>query len=374
MPHNLKIDNSYPNEALYCNPISIEDEMSLRTMGLSKERSILVNKQFITLQGEETGQTKFNIQKDEIEIIGRKVSCGTVWCQCCFVKKGGSKRFSERLKLMDFKSTRQVVLTTDPKKFKNGQDCFESLKESGALHQFIHNLQRTSGVKIKDWAWNLEWHSNGFPHWHLFIETQAGKSGMIGNEIILKHWNYGLVYESYIKTQRHWDYLTDYFGNNGYFNPKSSKFDKSMKDKSHQLELPVWAKDVTYKIRKTGSKAGMKKIKEEDKKESENEEIEKTGRSRETGKTYNQILDSCGKSTSVYIRRNGDSMFYEEFNNRYIDINPKKKKHTYYNTILNIPYKEFLQKAGSYVDGLGYVVTTTLKDFFDNFMQEPVSI
>lgn len=332
----------------------------------ASDESILVKKQFITLQGEPKPDfTK--VDHDEIEIIGRKVSCGTVWCKCCFVKKGGSKRFSDRLKMMDYKSTRQVVLTTDPKKFKDGQDCFETLRDSGALHQFIHNLTRTSGVKIKDWAWNLEWHSNGFPHWHMFIETEAGKNGMIGNETILKHWKHGLVYESYIKNQRHWDYLTDYFGNNGYFNPKTSGFDKSGKDKTHQLELPEWAKAVTYKIRKTGSKAGMKKVRED-----EAQDEKGPGVSRDTSKTYTEILDSCGKRTAVYIRRNGNSLFYEHINSMYVFENPRKQKNTYYNAILNIPYKEFLKKAGDYIDGLGYVVTTSLKDFFVNFMPEPV--
>ena len=329
--------------------------------------SILVNKQFINLQEQNHPPELAEIEKDEIEIIGRKVSCGSVWCECCFVKKGGSQRFAERLSLLNYSATRQVILTIDRKKFKDGQQCYEALKEAGAVHQFIHNLERTSKIKIKDWVWVLEWHKGGFPHWHVFIETKTGKQGQIGNEILLKHWKYGMVRESYIKTQKHWDRFTKYFAENGYFNPRH---DKSSKDKSHQLKLPEWALNVSYRIRKTGSKAGMKKKKETELKEQQGQDQEKKKpvRKRESGKAYKNVIESCGKMTSCYIRRNGDSMFYEYFNDLYIDLNPLKEKHTSYNTILNIPYKEFLQKAGSYVEGLGYVVTTSLKDFFDNFL------
>lgn len=199
------------------------------------------------------------LQCQNYQIYGYKKSCSIAWCQSCFVSRGISKKIAERLSQLKYKATRQVVLTIDLKKFSgSGQEAYEMVKEKGAINQFIHNLQRTSGIIIHDWVWILEWHKAGDPHWHLFIETQEGKKGQIGNQSLLKHWPYGLVFESYIKSKTHWGKFTDYFSANGYFDPKSKC---ESKDKTHQLELPKWANEIDdYSIRKYGSKTHKSKI------------------------------------------------------------------------------------------------------------------
>ncbi len=199
------------------------------------------------------------LQCQKYKIYGYKKSCSISWCQSCFVNQGISKKIAQRLSVLKYKATRQVVLTIDLKKFSgSGQEAYETIKKKGAINQFIHNLQRTSGIIIHDWVWILEWHKAGDPHWHLFIETEEGKKGQIGNKNLLKHWNYGLVFESYIKSKTHWGKFTDYFSANGYFDPKSKC---ESKDKTHQLELPKWANEIDdYSIRKYGSKTHKSKI------------------------------------------------------------------------------------------------------------------
>ena len=310
--------------------------------------SILVKEQFTILQDKNYPPVKAELETDDVEIIGRKCSCSSVWCPCCYVKKGGSERFAKRLSALNYKATRQIILTVDPKSFnRSGEEAYTEIKARESISQFVHNLQRTSKVQIKDWVWVLEWHKNGMPHWHVFIETKEGKAGMIGNKTLLKHWNYGLVMESYIKSQKHWDKFTKYFKENGYFNPKSCV---TIKDKSHQLELPVWAKEATYQIRKTGSKNinNVNKCKHIEQINAEDiEQEKKPSRTRQTGRKYKEILDTCGQTTSCFIRRGRGNSF---------------------NVILDIPYKDFIKKAGTYITGFGFVLTTTLDNFFNEFI------
>ena len=303
------------------------------------ERPILDKKEFLKLQD----------TFDEVQIIGCKGSCNSVWCPECYKRKGGSKRFTTRLSELDYKATRQVVLTVDLKKFNgSGQKAFEFLKSRKAIPQFILNLIRTSKINVVDWVWVLEWHTDGAPHWHLFIQTLQGKKGKIGNTTLLKHWPYGLVFESFIKSKQHWQKFTDYFSVNGYFNPKQTT---EGKDKQHQLELPEWAKNYTCRIRKTGSmrrkKDSLNDVKEsfiedliEDKK-SKNEQLNNA--KTEEKHTYKEILDSCGKSTFCLIRRGNNNQAWLK---------------------INIPYSCFKTFPGEYIPGEGYVIQMNLDDYF----------
>jgi hypothetical protein len=281
---------------------------------------------------------------EEVQLIGSKVACGSVWCRDCYVRKGGSKRFSNRLSLLDWQSTRQIILTVDPKQFNfDGQAAYEYLKNKKALSQFVHNLKRTCKIKITDWVWNLEWHKNGFPHWHLFLQTKKGMWGMVGNANLLQCWKYGIPREEHIHSQKHWDNFTGYFGGKGYFKGESKK------DKSHQLELPDWAKQVTYRIRKTGSKQLEKTVeeiraqqeKEALQKKEIKEQLEKLSCRRDP-KTYADILGECGQNTMCQIRR-GANIVYCKF---------------------GIPYKDFREFAGEFIHSIGYVVQMKMSEFW----------
>lgn len=312
----------------------------------SAESPILVSNKFITLQGEQIDfdEYKETRQKplappDDVMIFGCKVACGSVWCSECYTRKGGSKRVATQLSSFDFRRTRQLVLTCDPKKFPDGpQAAFEYLRDKKAIPQFIHNLKRTSKVKVEKWLWVLEWHENGFPHWHLFVEVeQAGRAGMIGNEKILRHWKYGIIHESYIRNQKHWKQFTTYFGKAGYFDPKQGSGDR----KKHQRELPEWAMEVTYRIRKMSSSIPKDASNPEDLIEEKPEPFEKLERNTKK-KTYSEILKNCGESILCEVWYDHQYTFWKR---------------------LKIPYHEFIKIAGEYVQSMGYQVQMKFKEW-----------
>ena len=306
---------------------------------------ILVSNKFVTLQGKEFDVADFPVKNidltDDVMLYGCKGSCSSVWCPDCFTKKGGSRRISEKLAKFDYRKTRQVVLTCDPSKFPEGPEkAFEYLKKKSAVSQFMHNLKRTHKIDFSNWLWVMEWHENGFPHYHVFIEVaEIGKAGMIGNETLLKCWKFGIIHESYIKNKAHWDSVTTYFGKAGYFDPKSNTGDK----KQHQLDLPEWALNVTYRIRKSNSMIFKKDALQgdyiEDEKWIDPDEPEKIKQSK---KTYREILKACGKSTYIDIWYNDNHSFWKR---------------------IECPYRDFVSFPGEYIHALGYQVAMKFNEF-----------
>jgi hypothetical protein len=278
------------------------------------------------------------------KVILRKCSCGSVWCPTCF-KRSTAPKIAHRLQRMDSARVRQVVLTVNPLMFEDGEAAYHHLSRSKAIAQLIHNLQRTAGKGILDWYWLIEWHRNGFPHWHVFIEVDtAGKAGMIGGDSIRKYWHWGAVREAPINGQQHWQAITGYFGKHGYFN----------KNKAHQARLPEWAKAYKTSIKrrsgkripdetpKDPGKEQLKKYRAEKKEREKKEMPENAEKKDNVDRSYEVILSECGAVTMVVVNNdfNGFGCGFP----------------------LRIPYKKLVQvyrNKGEYVNGIGFVIPMT---------------
>ena len=255
--------------------------------------------------------------RDEIPVYiqARKSRCHSVWCASCS-KLEWAKVAARDLREFDWKRTREAVLTTDPGRFKNGKEAYDYVMEHKLIPGFIRNLSRGKRIKAgKDWIWKyspveitkymtfLEWHKNGFPHWHVMVETaEYGRFSQIGGDMIRHYWPVGRwVNESFFKSQKHWGYQVGYFEKNGYFH----------KDKEHQTSLPAWALEIPgLRIRRsTHSRRDQGKAKED---QGQGQDLEKapvidplTGEILEPGSiTYRYRLGSCGKASflNLYMR------------------------------------------------------------------------
>jgi hypothetical protein len=166
-----------------------------------------------------------------------------VWCPSCFYVI-----YREQIKSafegFDWRFTRQVVLTVDPARFESGYYAFDFIRNKHSVSEFVRRLRR--GVKQKigsswvwkfepinilRWAWFLEWHKNGFPHYHVFIQTdRCGAAGMIGGGFLRDSWNLASwVREEFFRNEEHFKNLTGYYAGKGYFE----------KGKQYQGILPV---------------------------------------------------------------------------------------------------------------------------------------
>ena len=227
---------------------------------------------------------------DHVHVRIIKDSCSSVWCRQCWSKKGGARRFADALSKMSWDSVRHVIITCDPKKFPAGpRAAYEQLRAWGAVSSFIRNLTRFYGINVLSYRWVMEWHKTELPHYHVFIDVGvSGSRGMIGNKKLLAAWPFGRVQERRVYSSDHWERFTGYFGQMGYF-----KGDK----KGHQAELPSWARDVDYQIRKTGG--SINKSSESFPDDSEPRKY----KPRDERRPYSQILSSCGQSTILQITR-----------------------------------------------------------------------
>jgi hypothetical protein len=285
----------------------------------------------------------------------RKCSCNSSWCPTCY-KRQRTKKLTARIQQMSYRRVRFVTLTIDRNLYPDGpESCYREIREKKGIAQFIHNLKRTSAHNITDYAWFMEWHRDGFPHWHVFVELEeSGKAAMLGNRDLLRHWKRGAVYESYFTTAAHWYNATGYFKKHGYWE----------KGKKHQAILPDWARVCGLKIRRSDSshkkrseylpetvlllkkahEFTTKEIKKcRDERKADKEMIEMHGQRQmgcndepEPFRGYDIILSECGAKTEVIVQ---DSEGFHGFS-----------------FIVDIPYLQMVLefKNGKYLKGLGY--------------------
>ena len=280
-----------------------------------------------------------------VYIQARKCKCNSVWCKSYSCLKPWIERTTTDLRDFDWKRTREIVLTVDPERFKDGEEVYNYVKDNKLIVGFIRNLKRGKKVKIgKEWVWEykpvritkymwfLEWHKNGFPHWHVFIETiEYGRFSRIGGNMIRHYWPLARwVKENFFRSQEHWDSQVGHFQKNGYFH----------KDKKHQTRLPRWALDRSgIRIRRScHSRRGEGNGKGMIEQEPDIDEgllIDRlTGEILEPGSmTYRERLALCGTRTSLKIY----------MANKEID------------GVFDIPYQEVKEGyQGEYRDQFGY--------------------
>lgn len=163
--------------------------------------------------------------------------CRSPWCKNCAKSAPASETIRRRLTDLDWRATRQIVLTVNREKAP--EKSFHHIRERRAIARLVKSME----LSECRWLWVLEFHKGGFPHWHLFIETKVGKEGMIGKKFIQKRWKHGLVWETYAKSKEHWGAICGYHRKMGYF---------AAETKAHQLELPEYLMDQT-RVRKYAS-------------------------------------------------------------------------------------------------------------------------
>jgi hypothetical protein len=229
-----------------------------------------------------------------------KCKCGSSWCAGCFKARAG-RRSSIRMASMKWNEVRHIVLTVDRKNYINGELAYIGITRRKRIPGLIRNLRRCLNKPVGRWLCFLEWHQDGYPHWHLICETKPGKKGQIGYENLQEYWPDGGVYETYPKNKEQWEKMTGYFQKAGYFDEKEKE----------QGRLPEWAIKRRKKIRRVNASLNGwdEQVKEEKTERKKREpqpydnwtdglidEMEKM-----PFRGYEMILSSCGKMTRLRI-------------------------------------------------------------------------
>lgn len=160
--------------------------------------------------------------------------CGSCWCPQCAKHSKTHTRIQERLEDMRWDLVRHIILTCDRK--APPAATYDAIRIGKSIPRLIRSLK----LSDRKWIWVLEFHADGYPHWHLLIENRERR--MIGHDRIRQEWVWGHVWESPIKGREHWDKIKGYHRHKGYLAGEA---------KRHQLTLPEHFHDRS-RIRKFG--------------------------------------------------------------------------------------------------------------------------
>lgn len=292
-----------------------------------------------------------NTKQDRVyDVVARKCSCGSPWYPACRIRVFAPK-IKDRLQKMDWRRVRHIIFTIDRENYDSPESAFDDIMQRELFSQLIHNLKRTKDIEIIDWANTLEFHGDGFPHWHMFVEvSKVFRDGQIHFSNIYPYWKtkngkiIGNVKETFFKTEKHWKKITGYVGKTGYFE----------KDKRHQAELPEWAKN-RKRIRKWSSQRKKKSSTDQSKETGVEKTVEKNQEikpeSEATHKkmlTYAEKLSNCGSSIILLVPTDSEEESYRYF-------------------YCHFPYKDFksLDGEAEYIEGLGLSKKLSAKDYYN---------
>jgi hypothetical protein len=174
-------------------------------------------------------------------VMFRKHSCNTSWCPIC-----GLRRLKDVLvevfNTWDWKSVRSYVLTVDRELYSSAHEAYMQIQRAKELAEFQRRVKKKllhEGLRMLDYFWLLEWHKDGYPHWHFYVlVNKRGKAGRINPIVNLTEaWGRArFVKEGFIERYDHWKKTLGYVAKHGYF----------ADGKKEQAELPEWAKDLPF--------------------------------------------------------------------------------------------------------------------------------
>lgn len=311
-------------------------------------------------------------EKSIIPVSGKKCSCKSVWCPVCF-RSRFHDRIVEIFTPFEWQSTRHVILTVDPELYESPSAAVRDLRKKRMLGECIKRLRR--GVKVKvgahwvwkykpidvlRWAWFLEFHKSGFPHYHVFIQTpQKGSAGMIGGDFLRDSWKIAkIVKETYFRDEAHFREMTGYYANKGYFE----------KGKEYQGRLP---EDILNNVKEKIKRMGSSEKDYRDKRELMEEEIEE--------KNFKECMTFFDEKQGWSISDEEKNEFVSELENR---IDEAEKREVNYRAIIancgaktyveldigkyriaaicELPWKKWKERAGeSYNNNRGYISKLT---------------
>ena len=78
-------------------------------------------------------------------------------------------RLMDRMKTFDWRRVRHVVVSLAPKRFRDGEEGFETVVQKRGIGELVRNLARVEGIEMIEWVAIIEWYDNGFAHWHVLM-------------------------------------------------------------------------------------------------------------------------------------------------------------------------------------------------------------
>ena len=192
--------------------------------------------------------------------------------------------------IADFKHVLMLTLTVERR--DSPKDAYEKAQKERAVSELIRALHRNGFLVTKRFFYVIEFHRDGYPHWHVIVE-----SGYIPHAELKKRWGRGHVWisagprnkkEAFKSADHAMNYVTKYL-------TKSEPF-------------PNWVMEYEGNMRRFSTSRGLIREVKPRPKKSPLSQRQKKPRQRRTPK---ERVSSCGAKTSLLIRYGRDFRFYE---------------------------------------------------------------
>lgn len=140
------------------------------------------------------------------------------------------RRELEKKGVPNMRKWRFITLTLDQDRIEGGPvEGYFAGKDR--LRRFVGLVRDHFGGKVSG-CWKLEFHANGWPHWHMLISIRRKLSHQ-EMRLLSRWWNLGRVNVEMVRDEKGWDYLFKYV------------FKSAVKD---GLSVPEWFLDY-YDVR-----------------------------------------------------------------------------------------------------------------------------
>lgn len=113
----------------------------------------------------------------------RACGCGSRFCEDCCQHEGYKLRQRLTPVLATFERLLMVSLTLDQTLFESPEQAFRYVRKKRCLAEFVKALHRGGHIKSTRFVYVLEFQKNGWPHWHLLLET-----AFIPHDLAMRLW------------------------------------------------------------------------------------------------------------------------------------------------------------------------------------------
>lgn len=100
-----------------------------------------------------------------------KSTCKCRFCPKCAVAMGREVRDKLRIVLASFTSIQMWTLTVDPKRFASPREAHNWVQRKRVISKLVASLNSKGYLFTPRYFWVLEFHQNGWPHWHLLLDA-----------------------------------------------------------------------------------------------------------------------------------------------------------------------------------------------------------
>ncbi len=110
-------------------------------------------------------------QSVETEFYLHGRPCQSRFCSECTTRLGVELREKVREVVKDWKSPLMWTLTLNPELFESARSGFFHVRDVRAISRLVRQLRKDGVLNGRHYFVVIEWHKNGWPHWHLLVDS-----------------------------------------------------------------------------------------------------------------------------------------------------------------------------------------------------------